>query len=70
MVERLEEVIGNLEAALARHKAENARLRLVEAAAADALAELEALLIQPDPAENAADTDSADTDGADTDGAD
>jgi hypothetical protein len=49
LVERLEEVIGKLEAALVRQQAETARLRLVETAAADALAELDALLAESEP---------------------
>jgi hypothetical protein len=51
LVERLEEVIGKLEAALVRQKAENARLRLVETAATSALAELDALLAESEPVE-------------------
>lgn len=51
LVERLEQVIGKLEAALARQQAENARLRLVESAAAGALADLEALLADSEPVE-------------------
>jgi hypothetical protein len=49
LVERLEEVIGKLEAALVRQQAENARLRLVETAAASALADLDALLAESGP---------------------
>jgi hypothetical protein len=49
LVERLEEVIGKLEAALVRQQAENARLRQVEAAASEALAELDALLAESAP---------------------
>lgn len=49
LVERLEEVIGKLEAALVRQKAENARLRLVESAASSALADLDALLAESEP---------------------
>lgn len=49
LVERLEEVIGKLEAALVRQQAENARLRQVEAAASEALAELDTLLAESAP---------------------
>jgi hypothetical protein len=49
LIERLEEVIGKLEGALVRQHAENVRLRRVEAAATEALADLDALLAESAP---------------------
>lgn len=52
MVERLEQIVDKLGAALERQRAENARLRRIESAATRALADLDALITESETAEN------------------
>ncbi len=57
MIGRLEAVLERLEAALAARETENQRLRKIEAAATEALADLDALLGDGDSASSDADND-------------